>query len=99
MPVRVRARLLARTDWWIGTADEARAAARTDPERAAALLGGLVRAGALVRDTGHVLLAERGADVLPVALGTSGRAGTGPLVGAFAAGLAAGVTPRAAAAR
>lgn len=93
LPVALRARLLARVDWWVGTADAARAATRSDDLSAAALLAGLTRRGVLVTDATSTVLAERGASPrrLPAAASHT------DAVAGFAAGVAKGRSPAAAA--
>lgn len=95
LPVALRARLLARVDWWVGAVAAAHAATGMDAPGAAGLLAGLTRRGVLVTAPSSVVLAEhRGA---PVRI-----AGGGPhieVVAAFAAGLARGDEPSAAATR
>jgi sugar/nucleoside kinase (ribokinase family) len=102
-PPEVLARLLPRVDWWSGNEAEARAATGLgDPEAAAQLLAGTVRAGAVVRQGADgCLVAMRGGGItrLPapeVEVTDSNGAGD-THVGVFLAGLLEGIDPLAAA--
>ncbi|WP_375387356.1 PfkB family carbohydrate kinase [uncultured Amnibacterium sp.] len=95
----VLARLLPRLDWWSGNDAEARAATGLgDPVRAALLLAGTVRTGAVVRlGAEGCVLAVRGAAPVPLrapavdVVDTNGAGDTH--VGVFLAGLLAGLDP------